>query len=203
MVTPKVVALVQFPDYSSPVVASGGLREIAMIGGNHLVHFTFGAAADDDGLVRLTLANDGDPSKGHDTGPTEFTIEFAYNVVDGSPIALSSRITDRRFTHAGRGVHQVTRMGGQSIGSRIDSASPGALYRHFVGASVGLGETLELSVRLVPCATADLDGSGSIDQADVAIMLGEWGTSNLIADLNDDGVVGPHDLAAVLSAMGA
>lgn len=48
----------------------------------------------------------------------------------------------------------------------------------------------------------DLDGDGDVDGADLAVLLGAWGTSNPAADLDDDGVVAGADLAILLGAWG-
>jgi hypothetical protein len=44
----------------------------------------------------------------------------------------------------------------------------------------------------------DLDGNGAVDAADLAILLGAWGSANPDADLNDDGDVNAADLAILL-----
>ena len=53
---------------------------------------------------------------------------------------------------------------------------------------------------------ADLDGDGSVGGADLAILLGAWGTCNLgdpcAADLDNDFSVGAADLAILLGAWG-
>jgi len=49
----------------------------------------------------------------------------------------------------------------------------------------------------------DLNGDGAVGGADLAIMLGAWGScpgSWCAADLNGDGIVGGADLATLLSA---
>jgi len=52
-----------------------------------------------------------------------------------------------------------------------------------------------------PVVTADLNGDGFVNGADLAILLGQWGWPGS-ADLNGDGVVGGSDLAIVLGAWG-
>jgi hypothetical protein len=47
---------------------------------------------------------------------------------------------------------------------------------------------------------ADLNGDGSVDGADLGILLGAWGSSQAEADLNDDGMVDGADLGVLLSA---
>ena len=53
-----------------------------------------------------------------------------------------------------------------------------------------------------PC-TGDVDGSGAVDAADLAAVLGAWGASTGAADVNGDGSVDAADLAAALGAWGA
>ncbi len=53
-------------------------------------------------------------------------------------------------------------------------------------------------------AAGDINGDGSINALDLAVVLGGWGTCGLcdvcLADLNGDGVVNASDLAIVLGA---
>ena len=55
----------------------------------------------------------------------------------------------------------------------------------------------ELFDGFVP-APGDLDGDGSIDAADLGVLLGAWGSAQAAADLDGDGVVGAGDLAILL-----
>ena len=48
---------------------------------------------------------------------------------------------------------------------------------------------------------ADVTGDGTVDGADLAALLGAWGTST--NDLNGDGIVDGADLASMLTAWGA
>jgi hypothetical protein len=49
---------------------------------------------------------------------------------------------------------------------------------------------------------ADLDGDGSVDASDLAILIGAWGQSGSAADIDGDGVVGASDLAQLIGAWG-
>ncbi|MFO0828984.1 MAG: GC-type dockerin domain-anchored protein [Phycisphaerales bacterium] len=51
-----------------------------------------------------------------------------------------------------------------------------------------------------PGPAADLNGDTKVDAADLAILLGAWGTSNPAADLNHDGIVNGADLGSLLGA---
>ena len=48
----------------------------------------------------------------------------------------------------------------------------------------------------------DFDGSGTVDGADLAQLLGAWGTTETKFDLTGDGTVGGADLAVILGAWG-
>lgn len=57
---------------------------------------------------------------------------------------------------------------------------------------------------LAPCA-ADLDGNGSVNAADLAVLLGGWGSTGVIGtpgDLDCNGTVDAADLAVLLGAWG-
>jgi uncharacterized protein YbjT (DUF2867 family) len=45
---------------------------------------------------------------------------------------------------------------------------------------------------------ADLNGDGVVNSADIAVLLGAWGTPNSPYDLTGDGLVSGADLAVIL-----
>lgn len=49
-------------------------------------------------------------------------------------------------------------------------------------------------------ASPDLDGSGTVDASDLALLLSSWGAVQSPADLDGDGVVASSDIALLLSA---
>lgn len=51
--------------------------------------------------------------------------------------------------------------------------------------------------------TGDLDGTGVVDGADMAYLLGAWNTADAVADLDLDGVVGGADLSMLLGNWGS
>jgi 1,4-alpha-glucan branching enzyme len=53
-----------------------------------------------------------------------------------------------------------------------------------------------------PANPADVNGDGQVNGSDLAIVLGAWGTGNVVADINDDGAVNAADLSAILAAWG-
>lgn len=52
------------------------------------------------------------------------------------------------------------------------------------------------------CAIADIDCNGQVNAADLAVLIGAWGTSLCEADLNEDGIVNAQDLAVLLGLWG-
>ena len=53
-----------------------------------------------------------------------------------------------------------------------------------------------------PACAGDLDGNGAVDAADLAALLGAWGTSDAAADIDASGSVDAADLAALLGGWG-
>jgi hypothetical protein len=49
----------------------------------------------------------------------------------------------------------------------------------------------------------DLDGNGTVDAADLSVLLGAWGATGGSADLTCDGIVNAADLGALLGGWGA
>ena len=101
---------------------------------------------------------------------------------------------------------------GQSVGTHVTTLS-GSVYASNLlavtdatpGALNAYGYFDDLSIRAVadapPPCPADLDGSGSVDGADLGTLLGAWGTP--AADLDGDGTTGGADLGILLGAWGA
>jgi hypothetical protein len=71
---------------------------------------------------------------------------------------------------------------------------------------VGIGRngasTFAFAVILDEPCPADLDASGAVDAADLAVLLGQWGGTGT-ADLDSNGTVDAADLAVLLGAWGA
>jgi len=79
----------------------------------------------------------------------------------------------------------------------------GETYRVIVG-SYDLAESVSGSLVVVgpPQGNpADLNHDGLVNASDLAILLGNWGSSGS-GDIDHDGVVGAADLAALLGAWG-
>ncbi len=69
-------------------------------------------------------------------------------------------------------------------------------------ASLSVGQSLTFDIVADAAAQlnpADLNGDGSVNAADLAVLLGAWGSSGP-GDLNGDGVVNAADLASLLGA---
>lgn len=56
---------------------------------------------------------------------------------------------------------------------------------------------------IAPSCVYDLDGDGTVDGADLAVVLGAWGEASSEFDLDGNGTVDARDLALVLGAWGA
>ncbi|MEY3141747.1 MAG: hypothetical protein RLY21_240 [Planctomycetota bacterium] len=80
-----------------------------------------------------------------------------------------------------------------------------SLYYIRVGSKSNVGGAGTLTFTCAPDSPciADVDGSGSVDGADLAAVLGAWGAcAGCAADVNDSGAVDGADLAAVLGGWG-
>lgn len=64
------------------------------------------------------------------------------------------------------------------------------------------GETIGLLTFLPTCVPADLNCDGTVNGADIGLLLSQWGTANPEADLNGDGVVSGADMGLLLAAWG-
>ena len=84
---------------------------------------------------------------------------------------------------------------------RIDMTS-GSSVVLFDGGSSSSFRFIDLYAPPAPCA-ADVDGSGTVDGADLAAVLAAWGSADPAADVNDSGTVDASDLAVILAAWGA
>jgi hypothetical protein len=76
------------------------------------------------------------------------------------------------------------------------------------GANTNIVNQLGTSFRWItrftppPPCPADLDGNGTVNGSDLAVLLGAWGGASAVADLNADGVVNASDLAVMLGSWG-
>lgn len=105
--------------------------------------------------------------------------------------------------HAFLGAVEVTTDGACSTSFSATVATTGVL--DFVTATatrLSTRDTSEFSACLgvtLGASPADLDGDGSVDGSDLAIVLGSWGPcADCVADVNRDGTVDGTDLAFVL-----
>jgi hypothetical protein len=83
----------------------------------------------------------------------------------------------------------------------------GELYIVDQGSSSGQGQIFKIvpttgdGTCAPPCAPADLDCNGTVDSADLAALLNNWGGSG-VGDLNASGTVDSSDLAILLNSWG-
>ncbi|MCA9285797.1 MAG: hypothetical protein KDA22_11310 [Phycisphaerales bacterium] len=94
---------------------------------------------------------------------------------------------------------------GQMTHNWYAASVPGAYsatYELFVGDADGnaidgyVGDTVTLDWVLP--ASSDLDGNGTVDGADLGLLLAAWGTDDPVADLDGNGIVDGADLGVLL-----
>ncbi|MDI9405055.1 MAG: hypothetical protein QM516_14395, partial [Limnohabitans sp.] len=89
----------------------------------------------------------------------------------------------------------------------LADVTAGTVYYIRVGSKVNSGGTGTLTVGCEPSAPpcpSDLDGSGTVDAADLATVLGAWGScAGCASDIDGNGTVDAADLATVLGSWGA
>ncbi|MDZ4755762.1 MAG: hypothetical protein SGJ11_14855 [Phycisphaerae bacterium] len=83
----------------------------------------------------------------------------------------------------------------------------GDCLRIRIGGSGNPSGTGILTLTCTPCKSADINGNGTVDAADLAILLGAWTGAPCAgaacdADLNDDSLVNAADLAILLGEWG-
>lgn len=141
------------------------------------------------------------------------SVEFLDLVVD-LPAVLTSggfnnigwSIALENYDYAGAFGFQVSSCVGQSVGFYTNNASfndgNGWSLFSFGGGCAGVANyvaTVELAEK--SACPADLDGNGTVDAADLAILLGQWGGAG-VADLDVSGTVDGADLAVLLGGWG-
>jgi hypothetical protein len=118
---------------------------------------------------------------------------------DAAPFAPTG---DTNF--AGTPINQLTRIG--STGNNGDGGHTGfstsgwlVLRANDSANSKSAIARIYLGPSALACP-ADVNGSGSVDAADLAAVLAGWGTTS--PDVNGDGIVNASDLATILAAWG-
>lgn len=113
----------------------------------------------------------------------------------------------RNFSYSGQFGFQVATCSTQYVGFYTNNASyfNGTNWSLFAFGQNTCTQVANYSVTIYKAAcAADIDQSGSVDAADLSVLLASWFTSgkNLQADVNRDGLVDALDLAALLAAWG-
>jgi hypothetical protein len=122
----------------------------------------------------------------------------------GWSVALSN------FDYAGSFGFQVSTASGQTIGYYTNNASffDGSSWSLFsFGPDPNFGvANYVATIEAAPNCPADLNGDGTVDGADLGLLLGQWSATRRdganSADLNGDGVVDGADLGLLLGAWG-
>ena len=151
---------------------------------------------DDDG-GEITVRDDPNDGYSGEPGDLVFTSDHAWATCCTDGLALSGLdcegILDVTFTDTGGG-------------PTIDGLTEWVAYSSN-GDQITLALEEERTVRFEvvppPSCLADLNCTGTVNAADLAILLSAWGPNpGSIADIDGDDTVGPADLAALLSQWG-
>ncbi len=118
---------------------------------------------------------------------------FRYNAATNTKTEFTLRNTQITPSLEGAAVNQIVSFGEDVNGELYVVDHGGQIFK--IVPSTGDGTCAP------PCELGDLDCSGTIDAADLAIMLSNWG-ANGAGDLNGDGSVEATDLAILLGAWG-
>ncbi|MFO0828621.1 MAG: hypothetical protein U0572_10805 [Phycisphaerales bacterium] len=99
----------------------------------------------------------------------------------------------------------IAAYGGSGGGAGIDIGALGLDRIRYVrvdgSTSFGVSPEVDAFADVAPeLPSPDLDGNGAVDAADLAMLLGAWGTSGGAADLDANGVVDAADLAILLGS---
>ncbi|MFO0875011.1 MAG: M12 family metallo-peptidase [Phycisphaerales bacterium] len=169
-ISSEVVAQVDYPS-TGGVFAGSGLADL--VG----AVFEGYVEAPVDGVYTLSLESD-DGSRMLVDGQTVVSNDGLHGMLEKSgAVALAAG------AHVAR-IEFFERFGGAGLIARIAGPS---LPKQVVPASLFMHE-----------GTADLNGDGLVDGADLGLLLGAWGTNNALADLNGDGTVDGADLGLLL-----
>lgn len=127
------------------------------------------------------------------TSRTDRRLQGNLDVVLAGELAFSSpcRLVMTTGEAAGR---VIAKDGGVEIGNRIDSAFPQAPIRDAIALDMEPRGLMIWTAKVEPCGPADFNGDGAVDSRDQAILLGSWGTTDLIPDLDKSGIVDANDL---------
>lgn len=127
----------------------------------------------------------------------------AYNGVTGTPyVGLAAGEGKLFLTHAMNSAYGNMPIAVYDIAAGAFVQSLPTPTRNAENRIYSSGATYFAPAEQTPCQ-ADLDGSGLVDGADLAALLGSWGTcSGCGADLDGDGIVGGSDLGVLIGEWG-
>ena len=129
----------------------------------------------------------------------------------GSPTVINCRIEGNTTQAGGQCGGAIWAGGGASVryGDNVMCANTcGSAISHISasngGSFVNLGGNVledQCQPEPDPCP-ADLNGDGSVDAADIGLLVAAWGTSDPVGDINGDGNVDAADLGLLVGAWG-
>lgn len=96
----------------------------------------------------------------------------------------------------------IYRNGTGNVGLRIehDGASATWIRDSLAGVIIPAMSSVRITGSVANCEPEDLDGTGSVNAADLGILLGQFGSPGT-ADFDASGAVGPEDLAVMLAKL--
>jgi hypothetical protein len=174
--------------------ASGNLPTLAQSGnvdlGGTIRTFLCAIGADDQGSAALTFAR---------SGPDEYiSMGATFRTPTDPPGTMRTPTTIKTNT----GPYTEANRWGDYSAARRDPASPPSSPVFWVNHEYAVGPSSWRSwvqAITLPGPSPDLNGDGAVNAADLAILLGAWGSTGP-GDLNGDGTVGAEDLSILLGA---
>lgn len=146
------------------------------------------------------------------------TTNVSYSIVQGGlagtanlavdPLFVNPSTADYRLSPSSPAIDSGSN-GLVPAGTTVDLAGSPRFFDDPAVADTGAGTApivdrgaFERQVPPPPPCPADINGSGAVDAADLAALLGAWGTPGP-GDLNADGTVNAADLTTILNSWGA
>jgi len=178
------------------IVREGDLVDGVLLSNGHAIRW---ASINDEGRIVHVWEGSGFP-------PSEGTL-FMTDLKKGLPQTRAIVSIGDALDLTGNGVADVILRDFRAssvVGPGVDLSNHPWVYQQVEVEPVGGGAAIDMIVRFdLPGegSTADLNGDGVVNGADLGILLGAWGGGGP-ADLNGDGIVNGADLGILLGAWG-
>ncbi|MFO0874158.1 MAG: immunoglobulin domain-containing protein [Phycisphaerales bacterium] len=187
----------------------GGVSDAVAVGGGGLLvvgEFGSAVASEGGGIVARNLAWWGRRDSAWIVRqPHDVSVRAGRTIVLSAGVMAEPAAPPPTFQWRHEG---VTLMDGDGIGGAtsdtlvVANAAGGDAGAYDVVVTDACGETMSRTAVVIVLCAADLDANGTVDSADLGVMLGAWGADSADADLNGDDAVDGADLALLLAAWG-